>query len=104
MKIIDVNGNYQYRSSTRTPSESDHPIHCARIELALGVGEWLYSPGRGHQLRKYSRVDQTESNLESFRKELLLYLEKYSPDVRETLGERGVVEMDMTISKDALNV
>lgn len=104
MNVVGTDGDYEYVAGTRTLLSSDHPIHCARIEIALPKGEWLYAAQRGHQLKKYQTKDQTKTNMDAFEKELLLYLSKYSPEVQSALGERGAVSLDLTISEDALNV
>lgn len=104
MKVIDESGNYKLKPLTRTPESSEHPVHQARIEMALGKGAWLFAPNRGHQLKKFQNMDQTQGNQESFQKELLLYLEKYSPEVSETFVGRSLVDMNLTIDKDALDV
>lgn len=104
MKIIDESGNYKMIEGTRTVETSDHPVYQARIEVALGLGKWPYAANRGHQLAKFNQADQTEVSMEEFRKELLLYLDRYDPVTRSILGERGAVTMNLEISKDALNV
>jgi hypothetical protein len=103
MKIINESGDYTYIDSTRTVKTSDHPVHQARIELALAQGHWAFAPNRGHQLKKFQTLDQTPSNMQSFRKELLLYLDKYSPEVQEAFGERGLVDMALNIDKEISN-
>lgn len=103
MRIIDDQGNYQYITGTKTVAQSDHPAYQARIELALGKGTWPFAKDRGHQLAKYSRADQTPEKIEAYRKEVLLYLKKYGPEVTRLISERGSIDIKLGINKDALD-
>lgn len=104
MLIVNADGEYEYASETRTPKASDHPVYKARIELALGAGEWLYAPTSGHDLKKYETAKQTDAKIEEFQKDLAFYLEKYGPVVTDLLTARGKVSLNLQIAEDALNV
>ena len=86
--LIIENGEYAYRKNSKRLATSDNKVFQAMIELALEKGKWGYFPGAGHELRKYLRGKQTDQEIESLQKELKLYLQKYSPEVRETLRSR----------------
>ena len=103
MLIVNTEGEYQYVSGTKTLQASDHPAYRARIELALGVGEWLCAPDRGHTLARFRTAKQSDAKVEEFQKELGLYLERYDPEVTDILLARGAVSLNLQIDKAALD-
>jgi hypothetical protein len=104
MPIINGDGKYEYVDNTRMLKTSSHPVYRARIEVALGLGEWIGAPAQGHKLARFKRVRESQHQIEEFRKALAFYLEGYSPDVIDTLVTLGGVTMDLEIAEGALNV
>jgi hypothetical protein len=102
MNYIDGNGDYAFIPGTRRLDSSDHPVYRARNEVALGQGEWIHAPERGHQLARFKTVKQSQSKVEEFRKELALYLSKYGPKVTDALVTRGGVTLTLEIKDSAL--
>lgn len=102
MPIIDAAGKYVYVENTRTIETSNHPVYQARIEVALGLGEWIGAPREGHKLASFKRAKQSQHKIEEFRKSLEFYLDSYSPDVIDTLVAQGGVTMDLEIRGDIL--
>lgn len=103
MIIIDQNGEYEFLNGTRTLKTSDHPAHQARLELGLPRGEWLYGQSSGHELNKFKRSKQSDSQILSFRKEVALFLNKYDPEISELFIKREGVGMDLQINDEVLN-
>jgi hypothetical protein len=101
VNVIDANGQYAFVPGTRTLAQSDHPVHRARIEIALPAGAWLYAPAAGHNLARFARKKQGPATLDEFRKELLLYLKDYAPDVAQILVDRDATEFDLLIAEEA---
>lgn len=104
MPIINGDGRYEYVDNTRMVKTSAHPVYRARIEVALGLGEWIGAPKRGHLLSRFKRVRQSEHQIEEFQKALTFYLEDYAPDVIDTLVTRQGVTTDLEIKEGALDV
>jgi hypothetical protein len=104
MPIIDGDGKYVYVDNTRMLKTSSHPVYRARIEVALGLGEWIGAPNAGHQLARFKRVRESQHQVEEFQKALSFYLENYSPDVLDALVTRGGVTLNLNIREGALNV
>lgn len=100
MNVINTNGEYEYNAGTKTLMTSDNAVYRARIELALSKGSWLYAPFSGHNLSRFDRDRQSAAKVEEYRKELTLYLKKYSPDVVKTLVDRTKAEFDLLIRKE----
>lgn len=103
MNVVDENGDYKLVTGTKTNLQSDHPVYQARIEMALGKGKWCFAPNRGHQLKTFDRVNQSSAQIESFEKELRLYLSKYDPETIEVLSSRGLSQFNLEIKEDALD-
>jgi hypothetical protein len=104
MPIIDVNGKYSYVTNTRMLATSTHPVYRARIEMALGQGDWIGAPSAGHQLARFKRAHQSQHQIDEFKKALAYYLSAYSPDVVDTLVTQDGVTMDLEIKESALVV
>jgi hypothetical protein len=104
MIVIDANGEYAFEDGTRTLRTSDHPVHQARVELALPKGSWLYASDSGHELARFKNVKQSSAQIEEFQKELRFYLKKYHPEVTRILADRNAVTLNMEIKQDALTV
>ncbi|MGZ3687132.1 MAG: hypothetical protein ACXWPM_00070 [Bdellovibrionota bacterium] len=103
MPIIDETGKYVYLPNTRILATSSRPVYRARIEVALPQGDWIGAPTSGHQLIRFKRVRESQHQIEEFQKALELYLNKYNPDVIDTLVTRGGVTMDLNIAEGVLN-
>jgi hypothetical protein len=104
MPIIDELGHYVYVDNTKKIQTSNHPVYRARIEIALGQGQWIGAPKAGHQLARFGRVRQSQHQIEEFEKALAFYLSRYSPEVVDTLVTRQGVTTDLKIKQGALDV
>jgi hypothetical protein len=103
MIIVDENGNYKLVDGSLKPVTSEHPVHKARIALGLPIGEWLFAPTVGHDLKQYKNVKASESMKSEFQKSVALYLKDFGPDVVSVFTDRGVLTEKLEIREDALN-
>lgn len=104
MMIVDTQGRYSMIEGTRRPKNSEHPVHQARIEMALDRGSWWFAPNQGHDLARFKRVSNSDHKREELQKEVAFYLKKYGPQVAQTFADRTTITERVVIAEDALNV
>ena len=99
--IVIRNGQYLTEEGTQNLVTSNHPAYQAQVEVSLPRGEWIGAPDAGLNLDK--RVKQSERQVEEARKQIGFYLQKYSPDIRDTISERFSGVFPIVIEEDAFN-
>lgn len=103
MRIIDENGNYEREGTTLKPKVSNHPVHKARVAVALGQGSWLYFPDEGHGLAVYAQAKASDMRKDEFEKVLKLYLQKYGAETVDRFIKRGILSLRLNITKETIN-
>jgi hypothetical protein len=102
MTIIDEYGNFKVEAGTLKPVESAHPVHKARIAVALPKGAWLHAPDEGHELASYAQSKATPEKVEEFQKLLKLYLTRYGQQVTGLFIKRGQLSLEINITRETL--
>ena len=102
MTIVDENGNLKVLDGTLKSVESAHPVHKARVAIALPKNTWLHAPDQGHELTPYAQQKATPEKVEEFQKLLKLYLNQYGPQVTGLFFRRGQLSLEVKITKETL--
>lgn len=102
MTIVDENGNFKVLDGTLKPVDSVHPVHKARVAVALPKGSWLHAPDQGHDLTGYAKQRATPEKVEEFQKLLKLYLTPYGPEVTHLFIRRGQLSLQINITRETL--
>lgn len=103
MKYVDENGRFVVTPNTLKAEQSEHPVHKARVAVALGLNSWLHAPNEGHTLGVYAQSKATDEKSDEFQKVLKLYLAKYGPEVTQRFISRGKLQMQVLITRETIN-
>lgn len=103
MFTVNEDGMIKRDGATLKLLVDEHPVWKARNALALGVGEWLYAPQRGHTFAQFKNVHASEDKIEEFQKVVRQYLVPYGPEITERYIERGQVGLSINITRETLN-
>lgn len=102
MTIVDENGKFKVLEGTLKTVENIHPVYKARIALALPKGAWLHAPDSGHELSIYAQSKATPEKVEEFQKSAKLYLTPYGPQVTNVFVNRGLLSLQINITRETL--
>lgn len=103
MAIVDENGKYKTEDGSLKVVQSEHPVHKARVAIALDKGAWLYAPANGHSLGVYTTQRATQQKVEEFQKMAKLYLAPYGPQVVGRFIKRGELSLEINITRETIN-